>query len=124
MNTVLIVEDNAPLSSFYTRIVEHVGVRAVEAHSCRAALDFLQQELPQLILLDMELPDGSGEAIIKYVRAQANHGLTRIAVVTGESQYKKWAAAMAVDAFLVKPISSPALLEMVGRFTEQQAVAY
>jgi two-component system, repressor protein LuxO len=123
MNTVLIVEDNAQLCSFYSRIVGHLGITVVEVHSCRAAMEFLHYELPRLILLDMCLPDGTGESIINYVRAQANNEHTKIAMLTGDSQYKKLAAKMPVDAFLEKPVTSPALLEMVGRLMEQHAVA-
>jgi two-component system, repressor protein LuxO len=123
MSTVLIVEDNAQLSSFYNRIVEHVGVRGVTVHSCREALDFLQQELPQLILLDITLLDGNAQVVIDYVRQQPHHEHTHIAVVTGDCQSKKWAAALQVDTFLVKPVTSSALMALVEQFTQQVIAA-
>src|SRR5262245_42905866 len=123
MNTVLIVEDNVQLCNFYSRIVEHVGYQVIQAHSCKDALDYLQDNRPQLILLDMALPDGSGQIVLDYVRLQPDHNLMHVVVVSGDARYKRRAVPSGIDAFLFKPVSTPALMDAVRRFGSSQAKA-
>jgi CheY-like chemotaxis protein len=120
MNTILIVEDNEQLSSFYSRIIEHVGFKVVHAYSCKDALNYLQGNLPQLILLDMSLSDGSGQIVIDYIR-QSDHRQTHIVVVSGDARYKRRAVPLGIDGFLFKPVSIPALLDTVRRFIAPEA---
>lgn len=114
--TVLYFEDN--LSN--VRLIEQIvarrpGVELVVAMQGRIGLDMALTHQPDLILLDLHLPDMSGEEILHRLRASALTATTPIVILSADAtpdQPKRLTAAGATW-YLTKPINVPRILEMI-----------
>jgi DNA-binding response OmpR family regulator len=116
MNKILVVEDNIALCKFYGRVLDQTGVHVTQTNSCQAALDYLDQDVPALILLDLRLPDGSGQLIIDYIKSHPTHCATHIVVISAETHSKSESLHRSVDKVITKPVSTWGLLDMVKEF--------
>lgn len=79
MHTVLIVEDNVWLSESYTRIVQAAGYRVIATAAADKAIDLIDDEAPDVILLDMLLPKTTAMALLHEL--QSHSDLARIPVI-------------------------------------------
>lgn len=68
MADILIVEDEKSINELIRRTVEMTGHRGLSVHQGREALMSVEQKVPDLILLDMNLPDMSGFELLKQWR--------------------------------------------------------
>jgi DNA-binding response OmpR family regulator len=114
MSTILIVEDNIPLSNVYRQVLEQTGFTVVQAASCQQTFARLEEIVPDVIFLDLALPDGDGLAIADYVRHDLRFQMTQIAVITGH-QYVE--GDLGISLVLHKPVSTLALLDAVKWLT-------
>ena len=68
-NCILLVDDNAELRSMLRKTMEKEGYRRVlTAGCCEETLSLLSKERPDLIILDINLPDGDGFTLMKRIR--------------------------------------------------------
>ncbi|HEX9595183.1 MAG TPA: response regulator [Candidatus Saccharimonadales bacterium] len=65
---VVIVEDNVPLADIYKTRLELIGYKCFVAYDGNAALDTIQREVPDLVLLDLMVPEVAGDQILKRMR--------------------------------------------------------
>ncbi|RPI91948.1 MAG: helix-turn-helix domain-containing protein, partial [Chloroflexi bacterium] len=68
--TVLVVDDDPGVLELHSRIVEQTGRRAVTARNGREALTLIEQQIPDLILLDLMMPELDGFAVLDELRAR------------------------------------------------------
>jgi len=67
--TVLVIEDNQLYREFLkTLLTKSLGIKVVEAKDPKVAFDYLKKNIPDLIVLDMELPMMDGYQILKHIR--------------------------------------------------------
>lgn len=65
---VVIVEDNISLADIYKTRLEFLGYTCFTAYDGRAALDLIEKELPDLVLLDLMVPKIAGDQILETMR--------------------------------------------------------
>ena len=114
--TLLYVEDN--LSNL--RLVERTialrpGLKLIPAMQGRLGLDLARQHRPDLILLDVHLPDISGEQVLRELRADPELGRTPVVVLSADAtpgQVQRLLAAGA-RAYLTKPLDVRRLLTLL-----------
>ncbi|HEY8766120.1 MAG TPA: response regulator [Dehalococcoidia bacterium] len=109
---VLLVEDEATLRGIITRNLAARGHTVTEAASAREALARLSEARPNLMLLDISLPDRSGWDVLREMRRQDKNVPVVITSAVRVSQER-------IDefrplAFLPKPFSLEALLRIVA----------
>ena len=110
--SVLLVEDEKNICDFIsTSLVSH-NYRVTEAHSGQEALPLITSQCPDLILLDLGLPDMDGMDIIRQVRTWASIPIIVISARTQE-QEKVAALDMGADDYLTKPIGTSELLARI-----------
>ncbi|HWA01068.1 MAG TPA: response regulator [Caulobacterales bacterium] len=112
---VLIVDDNAPMRSLLRSVLRAVGVvRIREATDGRDALALLDMKPADVILLDHAMPGMTGLEVARALRASPDHPAhkARIVMITGygDRTHVSEARDAGVDEFLVKPITTRALL--------------
>lgn len=106
---VLVVEDELPIRRFLRAALEAEGYRVVEAKSLREGLAQSASAPPDLLLVDLGLPDGDGLELIRRVREWT---ATPILVLSarGRDDDKVAALDLGADDYLTKPFSVPELL--------------
>ena len=112
MISVLIVEDNKIIGS---ELVDAFGQWGFDASAVETVHDFwlaLDARRPQIIVVDLTLPDGSGVDIIRQVRSQSDIG---IIVISGRSDEIERVACIetGADDYLVKPCSARELVARI-----------
>lgn len=113
--TVLVVDDDAVSQAHLVEVLEGVGIHCSVVSSGVAALAWLAENEPALILLDLVMPDADGLKVLGYVRKLARFEAVPVVVVTashGEGSLERVFAAGA-DDYVRKPFSAVELLARV-----------
>jgi len=103
---ILVVEDHKETRNLIKAVLERDGFELSYAETLKAAKNFLKHNKPDIIILDLVLPDGSGLEICALVRSSAELSKTPIIALTGLTEFndKKRGFECGVDQYLEKPI--------------------
>lgn len=106
MKTILQIEDNFANKRLVERVLEHHGYRLIHAADGRTGIDMALQEHPDLILLDMGLPDMDGQTLVAILRGATELAHTPIVALTAwpEATAAEMAANYGCDGCISKPI--------------------
>ncbi|MEO5938926.1 MAG: response regulator transcription factor [Sphingomonas sp.] len=121
---LLVVEDDAHIRRLLRVAAERAGYRVGEAATAREGLSLLDIDKPDLVLLDLGLPDRDGLELVQLIKAR---GATVIVVSAREDTAEKVAALdLGADDYLTKPFDTEELLARVRtalrhRLTDQGA---
>ena len=120
---ILIVEDNEKNLKLARDLLQFKGFRTLEAGTAEQGLALAAEHRPDLILLDIQLPDLSGEEALVRLRADAATASLRVVALTalamaGDEQRLLGAG---FDGYLTKPISVREFPDQVRRFCEDRA---
>ena len=114
----LIVEDSQTLSAIYQAYLEGLGLQISAATSLSEAITRLDLDRPELILLDVELPDGNGLDLLAEVNDWSPKPV--VVVMTGHGdQYAEAAIERGADDFLAKPFDASRLRVTVRNLAER-----
>ncbi|MBB3228685.1 two-component system KDP operon response regulator KdpE [Luteibacter sp. Sphag1AF] len=109
---ILIVEDEADIRHFIRLSLEREGMTVHEADSAmRARIDAASRQ-PQLVIVDLGLPDGDGKTFIRELRGWSNAPVLVLSARDHE-QEKVEALEAGADDYLVKPFGVPELIARV-----------
>lgn len=108
--TVLVVEDSRFASEALRMICLRSGARVRRADSLAAAERHLATYRPNVVVVDLGLPDGSGAALIERLAAMPEARPVVLAV-SGDPDAAEAAEAAGADAFLAKPLRSLAAVQ-------------
>jgi two-component system KDP operon response regulator KdpE len=109
---IAIVEDEVPIRRFLRASLAAEGFRIVEAATVSAGLRVITQERPDLVLLDLGLPDGDGIEIIRSVRQWSALPIIVLSA-RGEERNKIMALDAGADDYLTKPFAVGELLARI-----------
>jgi len=109
---ILIVEDDDDTAEVVCTVLNSAGFRAVAVDNGTAALDEISQQLPHLLLLDINLPDMNGMEILKSVRS---HSFLPMIVLSGYGRDRDRVMALeaGADDYMAKPFSPEELVARV-----------
>jgi DNA-binding response OmpR family regulator len=112
---VLIVDDQPDTTAILTVLFTMLGHDTRSAHRGRHAIRLARDFGPDLILLDIGLPDISGYEVVRALRTNATRPDRVIAAVTGRSQYRDLERAIEAgfDHFIAKPIDVAKLRDLL-----------
>lgn len=110
--TILVVEDDPSLSAALTATLKAAGFRPVSARTAAEGLRWLAHYRPDLVLLDLGLPDRDGLTLIADIRAK---GSTPIVVLSARSAQAVKVAALdlGADDYVAKPFGVDELLARI-----------
>lgn len=118
----LIVEDDSMLATFFTATLEDAGFQTELAPNGADALAYLEKNTPTLILLDLQLPDTTGEGILSYIETQEHLNKTRIFATSIEGTRASYLQEK-VDLVLTKPVSYHQLINLAKRMVPTEKPA-
>jgi len=109
---ILVVEDEAPIRAFLSTTLHAHGYRVSEAGTAREALVQVTARTPDVVLLDLGLPDGDGLGLAKQIREWS---AVPIIVISARGQERDKVAALdlGADDYLTKPFGVPELLARI-----------
>jgi DNA-binding response OmpR family regulator len=114
----LVVEDNYELAEMFGYVLKEVGLDVEILTDGERAMRRLRQITPQLVVLDLHLPQVSGLDILNFVRRDARLADTKLIVVTADPQMGS-AIENRADLVLMKPVTYAQLSGMAVRLLQQ-----
>ena len=117
-NRVLIVEDNELNMKLFQDVLEASGFETLQARNGVDALTFAKAERPDLIVMDIQLPQMSGLEVTSRIKSDPDLKRIPIIAVTAFAMKgdEERIRAQGCEAYLSKPISIDRFLETVRRF--------
>src|SRR6201982_158952 len=109
MHQILVIEDEPAIRNVLRVLLEAEGYRFVEADTALRAESEARTHKPDLLLVDLGLPDGDGLKVIRKVRAWSPVPIIVLSARTMEEQ-KIAALDAGADDYVTKPFSAPELL--------------
>ncbi len=115
---VLVVEDNDLNMRLFHDVLEAHGYNVLQAKDGMEGLRMAREERPDLILMDIQLPDVSGLEVTKWLKDDETLKSIPVIAITAFAMAgdKEKILEGGCDAYLVKPISIPNFLQTVERF--------
>jgi CheY-like chemotaxis protein len=129
---VLLVDDDEDMLRITQIRLRACGVEVLTASSAMQGLWLAMKEMPQVVITDYRMPEGSGEYLIARLRAVPALKAIPVIVLTGASggtnrDYaleRRFLGEYGVSAFLSKPLKFEALLEALARHIELDATVW
>ena len=122
---ILIVDDEPDIVSYLEMLLHDGGYDTVTAGNGNEGIEKLKSEKPDLVTLDITMPESSGTRFYKTVKTDANLSSTPVVIITAVTGYggdpygyKKFLSQLTIvpepDGFFPKPIDRDALLAKVN----------
>jgi DNA-binding response OmpR family regulator len=108
---VLVVDDEERMARFIRLNLEHDGFQVIEAYRGMQAIEKLRDSMPDLIILDIMMPDIDGFEVLKMVREISNVPIIML-TAKGEEEDRVKGLELGADDYITKPFSPR---ELVGR---------
>lgn len=109
---ILVVEDESNIRRFLSALLETGSYQVVTAETCAQALQMYASHLPDLVILDLGLPDGDGMDFIRQVRRGDSTPIMVLSARTDERD-KVQALDMGANDYVTKPFGSAELLARI-----------
>ena len=119
--SALIIEDDPDLVHIFAEALEQSGFISTTVSEGQAALDLLAKTVPDVVVLDLHLPEVSGSEILQAIRADGRLNETRVIVATADYRTAEELRDFA-DLMLIKPISFKQLRDLSKRFRNLKEV--
>jgi PAS domain S-box-containing protein len=122
---VLFVDDHPDYLELVERVVSRRPDLSLQvAHKGEIALELIRRHHPDLVLLDLDLPDLAGEEVLDRLRASADPTEVPVVVISarGSKEQADRLLGSGADAYLTKPLDAYGLLQAVDRLLRAPAV--
>ncbi|NOY80628.1 MAG: response regulator [Kiritimatiellaeota bacterium] len=121
---VLVVDDEADAREFVRAVLEDEGWEVVEAENGKTGLEKARNHSPDLVILDVQMPDLTGFQVFAELARSGDLGAVKVIMLTGvatktglgfSAEEMESFLGRAPDAYLEKPISPDTLVRTVQR---------
>jgi DNA-binding response OmpR family regulator len=115
---VLLVEPQKFQSDIVRSALLSAGVdvdKITEARSAASAMECVKNSVPDIVLLELDLPDAPGEHLIRHIRERRIKAPILAVTGQGESSRVRDAVAAGVDDYLLKPVSNGQIIQRIIR---------
>ncbi|MCG4454316.1 response regulator [Pseudomonas sp. MMS21-TM103] len=114
--TVLIADDEPNIVISLEFLLEQAGYQVMVAHDGQEALEAIERQPPDLVLLDVMLPRLSGFDVCQKIRENPHWQHMRIVMLTAKGREVEISKGLALgaNAYITKPFSTQELLAQIG----------
>lgn len=121
--SILIVDDNASLANLYQIVFERIGCHVRRVTSGIDALNFIAEEIPDVVLLDVMMPEMDGVEVCQRIRAEWPQQPPAIAIYTANTraEVREKCLGAGADMFFTKNLSVFDLPEQLAESLNQQS---
>jgi len=122
--TVLIVDDEAPIADLLDTILKGAGYRCLKANSGHEAVELVKRESPDLVILDINMPGMDGFQTCEMLRESPENCSLPIVMLTGRGDESTIVKALerGADGYIIKPFNQKELLhtlqQLLGKAKE------
>ncbi len=110
---VLIVDDEPGLLRLFAGLVGRLNCEAVPASGGDEAIDILNHETPDLMILDLAMPEVSGYDVLRYVRSIPRLDAMKVMILTARPNMVPEVESLGIDCWVSKPIMPSDFLAVV-----------
>ena len=113
MPTILIIDDSEKDQQLLHEILSQLGYNIIKAYNGKQGLDKIKQQQPDLILLDLIMPEIDGFEVLKILKSDESTRLIPVVIISSfsEIEYNKNVIDLGADDFITKPFN-PLLVNM------------
>lgn len=113
--TVMIIEDEADAAELFSEMMRINGFRVIKMFSSAPAIPIIAQEKPDLILLDVMMPDISGLEVLRYIRREPDLASIPVIILSAKSMPSdiKTGIEAGASMYLTKPVGFQDLKQAV-----------
>lgn len=112
LKKILVVDDEKKIIEVVRAYLEKEGFKILTANDGRSGLELAKKESPDLLILDLMLPDMSGEEVCREIRKESSLPILMLTARSSE-EHRVEGFAMGADDYLVKPFSPRELVARV-----------
>lgn len=104
--TVIVIEDETDAAEMFAEMMRVSGFRVLKSYSSQPAIGMIANELPDLVILDVMMPDVSGLEVLKYMRREPQLAEIPVIVVSAKSMPGdiKTGLEAGASVYLTKPV--------------------
>lgn len=117
IKTVMIIEDDPDAAEMFAEMMRVNGYRVIKMFSSAPAIPIITQEKPDIIILDIMMPDITGLEVLRYMRREPDLSLIPVIVVSAKSMPGdiKMGLEAGASLYLTKPVGFLDLKEAVEK---------
>ena len=117
---IIVIDDDPDIVTFLTTLLEDNGYETISASDGKEGLEKTQKERPDLILLDITMPEKSGVKCYREMREDSDLKLIPVVIVTGVAdEFKNFIYTRRQvpppDGYVSKPVNKKELLDIISR---------
>jgi len=115
---ILVIDDEGPYSRVVAEVLQKKGLRVRTAAHGPSGLFAAKRDQPNLILLDIMMPEMDGLSVVRKIRSEPALSKTPVVVISALAAAEDRRAALeaGADAFLAKPFTMEELTQAIGPF--------
>jgi twitching motility two-component system response regulator PilH len=115
---VLCVDDSVADLSIMQKILAAANINVVLAKCGKEAIQYAKTEQPDLIFLDIIMPDMDGFAVIRELQKYPETKIIPVVFISSKSQKadQVWATLQGGKGFIAKPVNEEAILAVINKF--------
>ena len=112
---VLIVDDEPGMLKLFADLVERLGCDVICADGGAMAMDVLDEKTPDLLILDLAMPEVSGVDVLRYVRSIPRLSAMKVMILTARPSTIPEAGSLGIDYWVTKPVLPSDFIDVVTR---------
>lgn len=124
MSLIVIIEDNALNARMADKLLRRAGYKIILAEDGETGLTSVFEHQPDLVLIDLGLPDIDGQTVISIVRQHETLATVPIIAFTAwpEDRAHDMATAYGCDGVITKPINTRTFADQIGAYLEKKTI--
>ena len=116
--TALIVDDDQSVLRNFSRLLRENGYEVQAIETGREALDLVDRQSFDIVLIDFKLPDIDGAELLEKLRGKISKAIKIMITGFPTTDLENKVIDLGIDAYVVKPIKPDELLELIQKFTK------